>query len=117
MPCPYCRGQLWRRPRKLAERIRFEAVYRCDPCNRDMAIEWPHMFLLSRHSRCPRCGREDLERLRHRDRIDRMYKNPFSLIQALVGAPIHWCPMCRLQFFDHRPLASERFAKSAASGS
>jgi len=25
--------------------------------------------------------------------------------------------MCRLQFFDHRPLASEKFAKSAASGS
>jgi hypothetical protein len=44
-----------------------------------------------------------LDRLRRRDRIDPLYLNPISLVQALFGAHIWWCPFCRLQFYDLRP--------------
>jgi hypothetical protein len=55
------------------------------------------------HRSCPKCGTPQLERLRKRDRIDPLYLNPVSLVQALIGAHIFWCPFCRLQFYDIRP--------------
>jgi hypothetical protein len=42
------------------------------------------------------------------DKIDPLYKNPFSRIQKLFGADIHWCPFCRLQFYDLRKRAVDK---------
>jgi hypothetical protein len=34
-----------------------------------------------------------------------MYKNPLSYLQKWIGGNIHWCPFCRLQFYDIRKKA------------
>jgi hypothetical protein len=34
-----------------------------------------------------------------------MYKNPLSYLQKWVGGHLHWCPFCRLQFYDIRKKA------------
>ena len=57
-----------------------------------------------------------VEKMRGVDRIDRMYRNPFSYLQKFVGASLHWCPLCRLQFYDRRKkLPSGKPAGEAAS--
>ena len=43
-----------------------------------------------------------MEKLRGVDHIDPMYKNPLSYLQKWFGARVHWCPFCRLQFYDLR---------------
>jgi hypothetical protein len=43
-----------------------------------------------------------VEKLRGVDHIDPMYKNPFSYLQKYFRGAIHWCPFCRLQFYDIR---------------
>jgi len=43
-----------------------------------------------------------VEKLRGVDHIDPMYKNPFSYWQKWFGGNLHWCPFCRLQFYDVR---------------
>jgi hypothetical protein len=61
-------------------------------------------FILSRHTRCVRCGRTSVKRLRERDGVDRVSRNAVSLVFSLVGAPIHHCGGCRLQYYDCRPI-------------
>jgi hypothetical protein len=34
-----------------------------------------------------------------------MYKNPISYLQKFFGGSLHWCPFCRLQFYDLRKKA------------
>ncbi len=43
-----------------------------------------------------------MDKLRGVDRIDPMYKNPFSYMQKGFGANVHGCGACRLQFYDLR---------------
>jgi hypothetical protein len=43
-----------------------------------------------------------VEKLRGVDHIDPMYKNPFSYLQKYFRGAVHWCPFCRLQFYDIR---------------
>jgi len=43
-----------------------------------------------------------VEKLRGIDHIDPMYKNPLSYLQKYLGGNLHWCPFCRLQFYDLR---------------
>ena len=66
-----------------------------------MRDQW-YLFLFGRKSRCPRCGSFRVEKLRGVDHIDPMYKNPLSYLQKFFGAGLHWCPFCRLQFYDLR---------------
>ncbi|MBI4874995.1 MAG: hypothetical protein HY822_10230 [Acidobacteria bacterium] len=57
--------------------------------------------------RCPRCWGGDVHRFEELDEIERLYRNPISLLQALFGAPLYWCPFCRLQFYDFRKRAGK----------
>ncbi len=116
LKCPQCGGHLFRVPRHFFERFRWEAAFECDACRyRTGSLAW-YMVFLSRTSVCPRCGTDNLKRLTRRDRIDRLWKNPISLLQGLLGAPIHWCPYCRLQFYDRRKLAgSSALERDSAS--
>jgi len=106
--CPHCGGRLTRVPRNAAERLKWEAAFECDSCMARTGIMQWYMVFLTRWSLCPRCGTANLRRLHSRDPIDRLWKNPISLLQSLFGAPIHWCPYCRLQFYDFRKLAPAR---------
>lgn len=84
-------------------RLAFSAVYRCPACGRKTAVSKFPSFRVSLYRCCPRCDGRKLVRLRRRDRIDPVYRNPLSLVQALMGANLWWCPLCRLQFYDLRP--------------
>ncbi len=110
--CNRCGDELVRVRRSHLSRIFFSAVYRCRGCERDFRV--PHLAFkgISMHSCCPRCGSFRLERLRKRDRIESLSHSPVSFLQMLLGAPISWCPLCRLQFYDFRPRMSRRPASA-----
>jgi len=91
--------------RRLIEHLRYGAVYRCHRCHVRVGISRWWTLLLAFHRCCPKCGGTRLECLKHRDRIDPLYKNPLSLVQGLLGAKLWWCPRCRIQFYDTRPAA------------
>jgi hypothetical protein len=61
---------------------------------------WAHVSL---HRCCPRCGDPAVTRRRKGDSLEGLYRNPISLMQALLFAPLWYCYRCRLHFFDLRP--------------
>src|SRR5882724_1760621 len=100
--CVSCGGVVIRVRRTFLERFIYHAVSMCKKCGRREAQDQWFLFLLGAKSRCPRCGSYRVEKLRGVDHIDPMYKNPLSYIQKYLGAKVHWCPFCRLQFYDLR---------------
>ena len=103
--CASCGGALIRVPRTFRERFVYHAVLKCRKCGeREFRDQW-FLFLFGRKSRCPRCGSFRVEKLRGIDHIDPMYKNPISYLQKFFGGSLHWCPFCRLQFYDLRKKA------------
>ena len=100
--CLSCGGDLVRVRRTFRERFLYHAVLKCKKCGcRETRDQW-FLFLFGRQSRCPRCGSFRVEKLRGVDHIDPMYKNPLSYLQKYLGGYLHWCPYCRLQFYDLR---------------
>jgi hypothetical protein len=99
----------------LAERLFYLATYKCRECGAKQGAMRPAFVLLSLRCRCPQCGDPDVSRLRQRDRIDRIYKNPISLAQALLGAPLYHCSHCRLQFYDYRPRVKKQPKEEGAA--
>ena len=100
--CASCGGVLIRVRRTLRQKLVYHAVLRCKKCGRRETRDQWYLFLFGRKSRCPRCGSFRVEKLRGVDHIDPMYKNPLSYLQKFFGAGLHWCPFCRLQFYDLR---------------
>lgn len=105
--CPICGARaMKRRKRSLAERFRHAAIYRCAACRFEAAVPLTVLYpQLSRIARCPRCSSTELRVLARRDPIERMYRGPLSTLWRWLGAPILYCPFCRLQFHDFRPRA------------
>ena len=100
--CGKCGGTLVRVPRKFHQKFVYHAVLTCKDCGgREERDQW-FLFLFGKTSRCPRCGSFRVEKLRGVDHIDPMYKNPLSYLQKYFGGNLHWCPFCRLQFYDIR---------------
>jgi hypothetical protein len=88
--------------RTFLQKWAYHAILKCSKCGqRETRDQW-FLFLFGRKSRCPRCGSFRVEKLRGVDHIDPMYKNPFSYLQKWFGGNLHWCPYCRLQFYDVR---------------
>ena len=88
--------------RSFGEKFFYHAVLRCRSCGiRETRDQW-YLFLFGRKSRCPRCGSFRVEKLRGIDKVDPMYKNPLSYMQKWLRGELHWCPFCRLQFYDIR---------------
>jgi hypothetical protein len=83
------------------------AVFECRQCGvRQYALR-----RCSRHTGpaacCPRCGTVRITRLKEPDRID---PHPWGLLdqlEHLSGGVLHHCRICRIQFYDRRPLAAE----------
>jgi hypothetical protein len=80
--------------------------------------------MLSRIARCPECGNSALGVQPCRDPIERLFRHPLSYLQKFLAAPLLYCPFCRLQFYDSRPLeqparqpAREKADAAAAGGS
>jgi len=114
--CRHCGGTLARIRRKFYQRAFFQSIFNCKSCNRVETQDRWFLFPFGKLSSCPKCGSLHVEKMRAVDRIDRMYHNPFSYIQKFFGADLHWCPLCRLQFYDHRKkIPSGKSAKLANS--
>ncbi len=101
--CARCGDDMVRMHRTRWMRIWYAAMYRCRSCDLNRGVSRLQVFRISLHCCCPRCGSETLERLSKRDRIEGFSRSPVSLVQMLLGAPLSWCPLCRLQFYDFRP--------------
>lgn len=71
-------------------------------------------MLFSRVSLCPRCGTSRLRVLRKRDPVDTMSTSLVSTLQRIMGAELHHCEFCRLQFYDFRKVAAKSKEKPAA---
>lgn len=100
--CGSCGGDLVRVRRTFREKFVYHAILRCKKCGAlEKRDQW-FLFLFGRTSRCPRCGSFRVEKLRGVDHVDPMYKNPISYFQKYAGGALHWCPFCRLQFYDLR---------------
>jgi uncharacterized paraquat-inducible protein A len=99
MRCRICDGLLVRVRREPLERLFWAAAFLCRNCGK--RFRQPRPFL-SRYSQCPRCGTEQVKRAWRHDPADKLSLHPLSLLQVLFFAPLHYCPYCRLQFFDLR---------------
>ena len=110
--CERCGDELMRVRRPRWTRLFFSAIYRCRRCERDFRVPYFMVRGISLHTSCPKCGNLRLERLRKRDKIESLSYNPVSWLQMLLGAPLSWCPLCRLQFYDFRPRMPKRPASA-----
>jgi len=105
--CPHCGGRLKRVHRTQLEKVKYSDVYECTRCGRREGALHKKLylysrFIFSRYSRCLRCGQDTVQRLDRADKIDHFSKNWLAVFQRLLGAPIHRCSPCRLQFYDWR---------------
>ncbi len=92
-----------RRRRGLWERLFHAAVYCCPECGHEEQVSQVVVYpVLSLTARCPRCSNPRLKKLGKRDHIEHLYRNPLSMMQRWLGAPILYCAYCRLQFYDLR---------------
>ena len=106
MNCPTCRtADFYRRHRRPHERLWWSEVYECEQCHYREGQPYYWWTLFSFKAHCPRCGNEELQIRKKRDYIDGYYRNPLSLGQKYLGAPLRYCWHCRLQFYDLRPVA------------
>lgn len=114
--CPKCSFPLDRQRRSLLQRLLFRRLFVCRACGTQLRawripLEGTVRFVASPHTRCISCGNVRVRHLVTRDRIDHMSAHPFSLLAALVRAPIYHCNACRYQYHDWRgvnPDAQER---------
>ena len=105
--CPDCSKHMMRTHRSLVQKLLYSDVFRCTKCGRRVnrvhtALSVSFAFGFSRHSHCIRCGTENVQRLKKRDRIDSVSRHPASMLLALTGAPYNRCSSCRLQYHDWR---------------
>ena len=108
--CNHCGGHLNRVHRTTLERLFYVAAYQCDARTRKKLVR----YLPLRRQReccCPRCGSSRVVRLKRRDQIDKMETGLWNLLAR--GKSCH-CSLCRLQFYDCRPLA--RSVQAEAKG-
>ncbi|PWU02927.1 MAG: hypothetical protein C5B51_20115 [Terriglobia bacterium] len=108
--CSQCGGKLRRVHRTFLERFQLLAVYECRECDTETPVPRPYTYHFGPHCRCPRCGTYRLNRLKERDRIDRMSTGLLNLLERVAGGKLIHCRFCRLQFYDRRILASEAAA-------
>ena len=98
--------------RTIVQKVLYSQLLHCRSCGRRVGELRPMVnakwsFLVSRYTRCIRCGSANVHRVKRRDRIDSVSTNPLSQALRLTGAPLNKCPACRLQYYDCRPLAPD----------
>jgi len=108
MKCGNCGARLHRMHRSFLERFQFLAIYGCPECSIEQCVPHSYRYRFGPFARCSRCGTARLTRLKKPDHIDRMRGGAWDLLERLIGGKIVHCRYCRLQFYDRRPLVSEK---------
>jgi hypothetical protein len=109
--CQECGGEMVRVHRAAPERVLYASAFKCRTCGRRLrrmrqAVARPYGFVFSAHTRCVRCGNEDVRRSSRRDRAESVSTSVFSRLLGLTGAPLNACGACRTQYHDwRRPMA------------
>ena len=113
--CRMCGGRLRRIHRTFMERLFYMGVFECPSCKEMKRVARRYTYHLGDQVRCPLCGTYRLRALAERDHIDRMLKNPVSVLQRIFfGGRLYHCRYCRVQFYDRRRLAEETTAANSS---
>lgn len=104
------------RHRSLTEKILYASVYKCGYCAVYTAKARGFALWFARHSHCPKCGNERLDRLVPRHRAERLYPKPWILARSLLRAKLFHCPECDLQFYRPRKGMAEVLTSTASWG-
>jgi hypothetical protein len=113
--CEQCGGALIRTPRTVLEKLFYSRAFICKACHHRAGCERRFAYYLSFSCKCPQCHTIDLERRLKADKIDRVARNPASLLQAMLGGRLYHCHHCRFQFYDLRRLPRAGLKKKAAN--
>ena len=101
--CMQCGGRLTRVHRSFLQRLRYVAIFACAECRRrETRCRFTYRF--GQECCCPRCGTNRLSKLKKRDGIDPMASSLWNLAARVGGGQLYHCWLCRLQFYDRRPL-------------
>lgn len=100
--CTVCGQEVVRTKRNFVQRLYTLAIFKCPRCDQRMYLRRRFFSIFSWYAQCPKCGTRGLSKLKSRDRVDRLNKNPLRLLLAVVRAPLYHCTFCRLQFWDWR---------------
>jgi len=111
--CRQCGGRLQRAHRSYLQRIGYLAIFACPVC-RSVETVPRFSYRLGDACRCPRCGTSKLSKLKERDQIDGMEIGLWNLAARLWGGQLYHCGLCRLQFYDRRPLPPVKEVESVA---
>src|SRR5450631_601185 len=103
--CLSCHGRLHAVHRNGWQRFIYRSLYRCSKCG----LAEPHRrgwcrIHIARIANCPRCGCRDLKVFRKRDRVEGFQSSVWRRVQSWLGAKLYYCHICRLQFYDLRPM-------------
>jgi DNA-directed RNA polymerase subunit RPC12/RpoP len=90
--------------RTFVERIRFLAAYECVACGGPQFAARQFQYHLGSEPRCPKCGNSRVTKLKERDHIDPMNTGMLNLVERICGGNLYHCFICRIQFYDRRPL-------------
>jgi DNA-directed RNA polymerase subunit RPC12/RpoP len=101
--CSHCGGRLKRVHRTPLQKLVYAGVYQCSGCGAE-AFDTRFIYHRGPTAECPHCGTATLSKLPRRDRIDAMRKGVWNLIQRAGGGQLFHCNLCRLQFYDRRPM-------------
>jgi hypothetical protein len=88
------------------DRLAYLAIYECKDCHNEEAISRHFRYQFGPECRCPKCGTYRLSKLKVIDKIDKMVGGMVNLFNRLAGGKLYHCCLCRLQFYDRRPLAA-----------
>jgi hypothetical protein len=114
--CWKCGRECVRVGRSWWQRIWYVARYECPACKLQVLYYRFPSYWFSFYRRCPQCGDTEMKRHQRGDAIEKMYRNPISLLQVLVFAPLWNCRYCRMDFFDLRPGLRVRAPKPVVDG-
>jgi hypothetical protein len=108
--CPRCAHHLAREHRGPLQRLIYKELFECMHCSLQVARAYPGIrstlgFIFSSHTHCLQCGNANVQRLTKKDRIETVSRHPLSILFGLTGAPLHRCPVCRVQYRDWRRTA------------
>lgn len=113
--CLKCGEGLSRAHRNFLEKAVYSLVFKCQACGARVGERRLFLNYFLKHTHCPRCGTDELDKRKTIDKIDKLSKAPMSLLQAALGGSLYHCVFCRVQFYDVRSRAPKVPSRSSGN--